>query len=85
MKYKKAERVVEKTYGLLKEAYRLLKEFSCSLIPDSFGGYGLHYNGGKLLAEKMRLPIYGYFETIPKNVEDKFTNLSVLAPRQGSK
>ena len=33
----------------------------------------------------MRLPIYGYIETIPKNVEDSFTNLSVLAPRQGSK
>ena len=82
---KKAERVVERTYGLLKEAYRLLKEFSCSLIPDSFGGYGLHYNGEKFLAEKMRLPIYGYIERIPTNVEDNFTNLSVLAPRQGSK
>ena len=82
---KKAGRVVERTYGLLKEAYRLLKEFSCSLIPDSFGGYGLHYNGENILAEKMRLPIYGYIETIPTNVEDNFTNLSVLAPRQGSK
>ena len=55
------------------------------MIPDSFGGYGLHYNGENILAEKMRLPIYGYIETIPTNVEDNFTNLSVLAPRQGSK
>ena len=82
---KKAELVVERTYSLLKEAYRLLKEFSCSLIPDSFAGYGLHYNGEKILAEKMRLPIYWYIEAMPTNVEDNFTNLSVLAPRQGSK
>ena len=55
------------------------------MIPDSFGGYGLHYNGENILAKKMRLPIYGYIETIPTNVEDNFTNLSVLAPSQGSK
>ena len=55
------------------------------MIPDSFAGNGLYYNGEKIVAEKMRLPIYGYIETLPKKVEDNFTNLSVLAPRQGSK
>ena len=82
---KKAEMIVERQYGLLKKAYRLLMEFSFRLIPDSFGGYGLHYNGETNLAKKMRLPIYGYIETIPQNVADNFTNLSVLAARQGSK
>ena len=82
---KKTEWVVERTYGLLKKACRLLKEFSCRLIPDCFAGYGLHYNGNIILAEKMQLPVYGHIETFPTNVEDNFTNQSVLAPRQGSK
>ena len=57
----------------------------CKKKPDNFHGYGLFYEGEKTLARSHLVALIGYLEKIPEKDEIAFSNLSVMAPREGSK
>ena len=76
---------VESTHNLLMKAYHQMKVENCVIRPDFFDGHGLFYQGKKTLEKRQRISILGYLEKIPKKDEPDFSNLSVMAPREGSK
>ena len=81
---KNSSSIVKRTHNLLKKDYHQMKVENCSLRADSFGGYGLHYEGEKLFPKGQQISLFGYLEKIPKKDESTFSNLSIMAPREGS-
>ena len=76
---------VKKTHNLLQKAYHQMKVECCQIKPDNYHGYGLFYEGEKTLARSHLVALIGYLEKIPEKDEIAFSNLSVMAPREGSK
>ena len=71
-------------HNYLQKAYDQLQLAQISLRPAEFGGYGLQYTGDVPLLKGQFLRVYGYLEYIPVEEEKTFTNLSVMAHREGS-
>ena len=81
---KATESRVTVVHNYLQKAYDQLQLAQITLRPDEFGGYGLQYTGDVPLLKGQFLRVYGYLEYIPVEEEKTFTNLSVMAPREGS-
>ena len=82
---KRENRHLIKMHNFLQKAYDNLQVAQINLKPDDFGGYGLCYSGSASISKGQRLNVYGYLEFIPEAEERTFSNLSVMAPREGSK
>ena len=82
---KREDRHLTKMHNFLQKAYDNLQVAQINLKPDDFDGYGLCYSGSASISKGQRLNVYGYLEFIPEAEERTFSNLSVMAPREGSK
>ena len=81
---KATDSLVTVVHNYLQKAYDQLQVAQISLRPDEFGGCGLQYTGDVPLLKRQFLRVYGYLEYILVEAEKTFTNLSVMAPREGS-